>query len=167
MKSASVAGFFKTYKRRIALSLTLAYAAFILVHPDEFGRMVDLGFFAFLVTLIASHLFWIRRVLDLGERFIPSKARRAWRAVMVGLGCVYLFFLIYSFGSLEYFMNAMPPPERGRTAFWVEGTLSWWLIGSWTGFGLVMVFWTGDRVTRAALVGLPQSVRGCGACPRS
>ncbi len=137
--------------RAIILLLILARVAFLLIHPDEFGRFADLAFFAFGVTLIASHLFWTRRVLKLGERFIRGKPRHAWRAVVVGLGCVYLFLLIYSFGSLEHFMNATPPPERGRTAFWIEGTLSWWLIGSWAGFGLVMVFWTGDRLMRATL----------------
>lgn len=105
--------------------------------------------------LIASHLFWIRRVLDLGERFIPGKPRRAWRAVAAGLVYVYLFFyllfLIQAFGSLEYFMNHIPRPTRGCTAFWIEGTFWWWLVGSWAGFGLVMVFWTVDRATRTTL----------------
>jgi hypothetical protein len=85
--------------------------------------------------LIASHLFWIRRVLGLGERFISGKPRRAWRAVAAGLRYVYLFLLIQAFGSLGYFMNYMPPPERGFAAFWIEGTFRWWLIGSWAGFG--------------------------------
>ena len=151
MKMASIVRFLRAYKRVVAFLLVFGYSAFLLIHPNEFGRMVDLVFFAFLVMLIAGHLFWIRRVLDLGERFIPRKSRPAWRAVGAGLGYVYLFLLIYSFGSSEHFMNAMPPPERGRTAFWIEGTLWWWLIGSWAGFGLVMVFWTGDRLMRATL----------------
>ncbi len=151
MKIAKIIRFLRAYKRVVAFLLVFGYSAFLLIHPDEFGRFADLAFFAFGVTLIASHLFWTRRVLKLGERFIRGKPRHAWRAVVVGLGCVYLFLLIYSFGSLEHFMNATPPPERGRTAFWIEGTLSWWLIGSWAGFGLVMVFWTGDRLMRATL----------------
>ena len=150
-KMAKAISFLRAYKRLIAFLLVFAYAAFLLVHPDEFGRMFDLGFFAFLVMLIASHLFWIRRVLDLGRRFLQGKLRRTFLAVVVCLACVYLFLLIQAFGSLEHFMNAMPPPERGRTAFWIEGTLWCWLIASWAGFGLVMVFWTGDRVTRATL----------------
>jgi hypothetical protein len=32
----------------------------------------------------------------------------------------------------------------------IEGVLSVWLVGSWVGFGLVMVFWTADRAARAA-----------------
>jgi hypothetical protein len=113
------------HRRVVAFLLIFGYSAFLLIHPDEFGRFADLLFFAFLVMLIASHLFWIRRVLDLGERFISGKPRRAWRAVAAGLGYVYLFLLIQAFGSLEYFMNHMPPPERGFAAFWIEGTFCW------------------------------------------
>ena len=32
----------------------------------------------------------------------------------------------------------------------IEGAFSVWLVGSWVGFGLVMVFWTVDRAARAA-----------------
>ena len=39
--------------------------------------------------LVASQLFWVRRILDLGERFIPGKPRRDWVAVITG--AVYLF----------------------------------------------------------------------------
>ncbi len=113
MKIAKIIRFLRAYKRVVAFLLVFGYSAFLLIHPDEFGRFADLAFFAFGVTLIASHLFWTRRVLKLGERFIRGKPRHAWRAVVVGLGCVYLFLLIYSFGSLEHFMNATPPPERG------------------------------------------------------
>ena len=77
MKLARVVGFFRAYKRRIVSSLIFAYAAFLLIHPDEEGRAFDLIHFALLVMLIASQFFWIGRILDLGERFIPGKPRRA------------------------------------------------------------------------------------------
>jgi hypothetical protein len=32
----------------------------------------------------------------------------------------------------------------------IQGVFWWWLVGSWLGFGLVMVFWTVDRAARAA-----------------
>ncbi len=150
-KMARTISFLRAYKRVVAFLLVFAYSAFLLIHPDEFGRFADLGFFAFLVMLIASHLFWIRRVHDLGGRFLQGKLRRTFLAVVVCLACVYLFLLIQAFGSLDYFMNHMPPPERGRKAFWIEGALWWWLIGSLAGFGLVIVFWTVDRATSAAL----------------
>ena len=117
-KTATVIAFFRAYKRILVSSLVFAYAAFLLITPRRVGRFVDLSFFALLVMLIASHLFWIRRVLDLGERFIPGKPRRAWRAVAAGLVYVYLFFylffLIQAFGSLEYFMNHIPRRRNHR-----------------------------------------------------
>ena len=58
--------FLRAYKRVIVFLLVFAYSAFLLIHPDEWGRFVDLFFFALLVMLIASQLFWIRRVVDLG-----------------------------------------------------------------------------------------------------
>ena len=70
--------FLRAYKRRIAISLLLAYAAFVLIHPDEEGRISDLIWFAVLAMFIASQLFWIRRVVGVGERFLPGKPRRAF-----------------------------------------------------------------------------------------
>jgi hypothetical protein len=67
-------------RRAIVFFLIFAYAAFRIVHPDEDGRFFDLFFIALLVMVVASQLFWIRRVLDLAERFIPGKPRRAWLA---------------------------------------------------------------------------------------
>src|SRR6058998_3896062 len=63
------------------------------------GPFYFLLFFAIFVMLIASQLFWIRRVLDLGERFIPGKPRRAWLAVIAGL--IYLIIFTYSFPGIE------------------------------------------------------------------
>jgi hypothetical protein len=82
-------------RRVIVFLLIFAYAAFRVVHPDEDGRFLDLFFIAILVILIASQIFWIRRALDLGERFIPGRPRRAWLAV---ISCVvYLFLFVHSF----------------------------------------------------------------------
>jgi uncharacterized protein len=99
------------------------------------------------VMLIASQLFWIRRVLDLGERFIPGKPRRAWLAVIVGV--VYLFFFAYSIRSFGIGHIPRAADPRLRSVL-IVGAVSWWLVGSWAGFGLVMVFWTIDRAARAA-----------------
>jgi hypothetical protein len=44
-----------------------------------------LSLFALLLIFIASQFFWIGRILDLGERFIPGKPRRAWLAIIAGL----------------------------------------------------------------------------------
>lgn len=75
MKMAKIFRFLKAYKRTIVWLLIFAYAAVRVVHPDEDGRFFDLFFIALLVMLIACQLFWIRRILDLGERFRPGKYR--------------------------------------------------------------------------------------------
>lgn len=139
--------FLRAYKRAIIFSLAFAFSAFLLIHPGELGRFYALLFFAIFVMLIASQLFWIRRVLDLGERFIPGKPRRAWLAVIAGV--VYLFFFAYSFRSFGIGHISRAADPRLRSVL-IVGAFSWWLVGSWAGFGLVMVFWTVDRATRAA-----------------
>src|SRR6266446_2434558 len=152
MKMASIIRFLGAHKRIIVWSLVFAYAAFRVVHPDEDGRFFDLFFISLLVMLIASQLFWIRRTLDLGERFIPGKPRRAWLAVIAGI--VYLFFFVYSFTHLGLIHQATmghiagPADPRLRSVL-MEGAFTWWLVGSCVGFLLVIVFWTIDGVARA------------------
>ncbi|HSE30065.1 MAG TPA: metallophosphoesterase [Pyrinomonadaceae bacterium] len=140
-------GFLRAYKRVIIFSLVFAFSAFLLIHPGELGRFRALLFFAIFVMLIASQFFWIRRVLDLGERFIPGKPGRAWLAVIAGV--VYLFFFAYSFRSFG--IGHIPRPADPRLhSVLIAGAFSWWMVGSLAGFGLVMVFWTIDRAARAA-----------------
>jgi len=153
MKMASIIRFLRAHKRIVVWSLVFAWAAFRVVHPDEEGRFFNLFFIALLVMLIASQLFWIRRTLDLGERFIPAKPRRAWLAMITG--AVYLFFFVYSFTHLGVIHQATmghiagPADPRLRSVL-MEGAFTWWLVGSWMGFCLVIVFWTVDRVARAS-----------------
>ena len=101
-------------------------------------------FVALLLIFIASQLFWIRRALDLGERFIPGKPRRAWLAVIAGV--VYVFFFAYSFAhSGILHVSTMGPVIRADDprlrSVLIEGGLSVWVVGSWVGFGLVMSVW--------------------------
>jgi hypothetical protein len=146
-KMAKMISFLRANKRVIIFSLVFAFSAFLLIHPGDLGRFYALLFFAIFVMLIASQLFWIRRVLDLGERFIPGKPRRAWLAVIAGV--VYLFFLAYSFRSFGIGHISRAADPRLRSVL-IVGAFSWWLVGSWAGFGLVMVFWPVDRAPRAA-----------------
>src|SRR5713101_6039499 len=62
--------------RAIVLLLILGFVAFIVAPFDEFVPFM-LILFALLLLFIASQIFWIGRILDLGERFIPGKPRRA------------------------------------------------------------------------------------------
>jgi predicted MPP superfamily phosphohydrolase len=91
--------------------------------------------------LIASQVFWVVRVVDLGERFIPGKPRRGWLTAIASVVC--LFFFAYNMGP-------WPIPRGNSTHLTLRSVLFqapfwWWFVGSWVGFGLVMVFWTIDR----------------------
>jgi hypothetical protein len=57
--------------RAIILLLILPCVAFLVTHSDEFGRF-ELILFALLLLFIASQIFWLERLVDVGERFIPS-----------------------------------------------------------------------------------------------
>ncbi len=149
-KIARMITFLRAYKRAITFSL-VAFCAFWLSR-GEVDRYHFLLFAAIFVMLIASQLFWIRRVLDIGERFIPGKPRRTWLAVIAAVVYVFFFFA-YSFAPLGILlaMGHIPYAADSRLRrVLIDGAFSVWLVGSWLGFGLVMVFWSVDRGARGA-----------------
>ena len=101
-----------------------------------------------LAILIASQCFWIRRVVNLGERFLPGTPRRAFLSVVACL--VYLFFFLYSFGSITSTFHIPRAADTRLPSVLIVGIFWWWLFGSWMGFCLVMIFWAVDRATRSA-----------------
>jgi predicted MPP superfamily phosphohydrolase len=129
--------------RAIILLLILALTTFLIAHAEFFGLFV----IALFLIFIASQLFWIGRVLDLGERLIPGKPRRAWLAIMAGL--VYLFVLLYSYpewglGHTIRAADYRPQSMLIYAAFW------WWFVGSLLAFLLVIAFGAADRAACAA-----------------
>ena len=103
---------------------------------------------AALLVLIASQLFWLRRIIDLGEHFIPGKVGRARLKAVVVVTCLFFFDA-----------NLVPWESVSRSSMHASTTLtlrsmllaapfSWWVVGSLVGFGLMIVFWTLDRATR-------------------
>jgi len=143
------------HKRVIVFLLIFAFCAYRLIEPGKFGSVRGVSSRVIFVMLIASQIFWIRRILDLGERFLPGKPRRAWLVVVAT--AVYLFFFVYSFthmGVVHFFLATMShiigAADPRLRSLLIEGALSWWLVGSVLGFGLVIVFWTIDRVAHAA-----------------
>jgi hypothetical protein len=100
MKMAKTITVLKAHKRVIVLSLIFAYAVFLLIHPDEFGRFYTLFFGAINVVFIASQVFWIRRVRELGKRLMLSTR---WRWGLGAAGVIIYFFLFaYSMFTLEF-----------------------------------------------------------------
>jgi len=138
--------FFRAHKRAITFSL-VAFCAFWLTPSwSEAGPFYFLFFFALFVMLIAGQLFWIGRAVDLGERFIPGKPRRAWLTAVASFVC--LFFFAYNVVPWEIPRGDSTHLTLRHVLF--EAPFWWWFVGSWVGFGLVMVFWTVDRAGRAA-----------------
>jgi hypothetical protein len=85
------------------------------------------------------------------ERFIPGKPRRALLTAFASVVC--LFFFAY---NIAPYISPWEIPRGDSTHLTLrhvlfEAPFWWWFVGSWLGFGLVMVFWTVDRTTRAAL----------------
>jgi len=130
---ATTISFLRAHKRAITFSLVAFCALWLTPSWREVGPFYFLLFFAIFVMLIASQLFWIRRVLDLGERFIPGKPGRAWLAVIASV--VYVFFFAYSFthfGMLHQgTMGHIPRPADPRLrSVLIGGASSAWLVGS-------------------------------------
>ncbi|HEV8524964.1 MAG TPA: metallophosphoesterase [Terriglobales bacterium] len=129
--------------RAIILVLILAVAAFLVAHDDFF----DLFTLALFLIFIASQLFWIGRILDLGERFIPGKPLRAWLAIVAGL--VYLFVFAYSFPGIESSAHVFRAADYRLHRLVIEAAYWWWFVGSQVAFLLVIAFGMADRAARA------------------
>jgi hypothetical protein len=143
-KMARMISFFRTYKRVIVFGLVFAYSAFLLIHPDEDGRAIDLLFLALLVMLIASQVFWIRRIFELGRRFIPM---RTWRIVLTAfMGALYAPPIAYLFVPLT--IPLFRAADRNLVGILLVALFWWWLVGSFVGLFLMIAFWIVDRAAR-------------------
>src|SRR5713226_3678642 len=135
--------------RAIILLLILALATFLIAYPDRGSPIFlvfDLFVIALLLIFIASQFFWIGRILDLGERFIPGKPRRAWLAVIAALLYLFLFTYTYPEWGLGHIIRASDYRLQSiliNAAFW------WWFVGSQLAFLLVIAFGAADRAARA------------------
>src|SRR5713226_9136467 len=129
--------------RAIVLLLILGFVAFIVAPFDEFVPFM-LILFALLLLFIASQIFWIGRILDLGERFIPGKPRRVWLAIVAGL--VYLFVFAYSFPSIESTSaHIFRAADYRLHSIVIEAAFWWWFVGSQVAFLLAIAVGTADR----------------------
>jgi predicted MPP superfamily phosphohydrolase len=145
IKMARMLSFLRAHKRVITFSL-VAVCALWLIPPNGGGPFFFLLFFAIFVMLIASQLFWIPRVGELGKRLIP---RNRWRTGLGAAGLlVYLFLLAF---------NLLPLFHTGRNkgsglslrAALLEAPFWWWLVGSFFGFLITILLWTVDCLARA------------------
>lgn len=100
---------------------------------------------AIVLILVASQLFWVRRVREWGTQLISSSSWRRW----LGAGAVvfYLFLLAYNFIWIE---RGTEPTRLTLKAAFLEAPFRWWFLSSLVGFLLVLLFWLADRIVRGA-----------------
>ena len=102
--------------RAIVLLLILPCVVFLVARFDEFPRF-DLILLALLLIFIASQIFWLGRLVDVGERFIPGRPRRVWLTIVTVV--VYLFVFLYSYpewGQGHIFRAADEVPSQQKSA---------------------------------------------------
>jgi predicted MPP superfamily phosphohydrolase len=132
--------------RAIVLLLILACVAFLVARSEEFGRF-ELMLLALLLIFIASQIFWIGRLIDVEERFIPGRPRRAWLMIMTVV--VYLFVFLYSYPEWGQGHVIRPDDYRPQSML-IHAAFWWWYVGSMAAFLLVIAFGAADRVVRSA-----------------
>ena len=132
--------------RAIVLLLIFTCAAFLVASSDEYGRF-ELILLALLLIFIASQIFWLGCLVEVGERFIPGRPRRAWLMIMTVV--VYLFVFLYSYPEWGHGHVIRPDDYRPQSMF-IHTAFWWWFVGSSAAFLLVIAFGAADRVARAA-----------------
>lgn len=147
MRMASIIRLVRAHKGvSVIIFSWVVFCALVLIPNWREGPFFFLFFSVLFVTLIASQVFWIPCVVGLAERFILGKSGRTCLRIIVGV--VYLFFFACNFGIWN-----IPRGDSThltlRSAV-LDGAWSVWLVGSWVGFAVVMVFWTVDRAMRVA-----------------
>src|SRR6201982_2741518 len=131
--------------RAIVLLLIFACVAFLVTRSDEFGRF-ELILFALLLIFIASQIFWIGRLVDVEQRFIPGRPRRVWPAITTVV--VYLFVFLYSYPEWGQGHVIRPADYRPQSML-IHAAFWWWFVGSMAAFLLVIVFGAAEWVARA------------------
>src|SRR6266403_2842455 len=148
--TAKTITFIRAHKRlTVIIFLWVVFCGFFII-PNWHEGPEPLYFLVFstgFVTLISAQLFWIGGILAFGKRFISGKPQRVWLAII--LIVVYALILAHNFGIGDRLLGGDSTHLTMRRLV-VDGVWSVWLVGSWVGFGLVMVFWTVDRMTRTA-----------------
>ncbi len=105
-----------------------------------------LGVLAFGALLVASQLYWVHRFQDWGRRLIPRVPARRW----VGRVTVGLYFLIcVAFAYTLVAMRRLPEPTHlSLRAALTEAPLPTWIVSSFAGFTLAVLFALADRLGR-------------------
>lgn len=142
----------RSCKRVITFLLVAACSFWLTPSWSEVRFLHFLIWFATNMMLFGSQVFWIDRLLDIGERFIPGKPRRIWLGLAAAVVYV-LFFFAYNFAPLKMLVTGhianASDPRLFRTV--IDGVFSVWLVGSFIGFVLIVFFWIANQVLQRAV----------------
>src|SRR5215467_6545214 len=148
--TAKIIAFIRAHKRLTAIIfLWIVFCGFFII-PNWHEGPEPLYFLVFsigFVTVIPAQFFWIGGILAFGKRFINGNPQRVWLAIIVI--AVYAIFLAHNFGIGDRLLGG-DSTHLTKRRLMVDGLLSVGFVGSWVGFGLVMVCWTVNRMTRIA-----------------
>src|SRR6266852_491401 len=133
------------YWRMIVVLLIFALATAIVLQ----GQFVsfELLLLTLLLIFIASQIFWIGRIVDLGKWLFPDQPRV--RLVVIA-DLVYLFVIAYSFPTTIGQGHTFRAAYYGLSNIVFEAVFWWWFVGSMLAFALVVAFGTVERATRVA-----------------
>src|SRR5712691_11370682 len=133
------------YWRMIVVLLIFALATAIVLQ----GQFVsfELLLLTLLLIFIASQIFWIGRIVDLGKWLFPDQPRV--RLVVIA-DLVYLFVIAFSFPTTIGQGHTFRAAYYRRSNIVFEAVFWWWFVGSMLAFALVVVFGTVERTTRVA-----------------
>jgi predicted MPP superfamily phosphohydrolase len=132
---------------RVTVVLLIFALAAAIVLQGEFVSF-ELLPLALLLIIIASQIFWIGRVVELGEWVLPRRVCR--RRVATGVVLAYLFVVAYSFPTTIAQGHTFRIGFNRLPITVTEGVFWWWFVGSMLGFLSVIAFGLVDRMVRAA-----------------
>ena len=98
---------------------------------------------AVVLLFVASQLFWIKQVRQLGARLTLS---RRWRAFAGAVGLIAYFVLVLY--NMFWVGGRISPTRLTWQAALLQAPFWWWIVGSLTGFVLVVFLWVIDRLVR-------------------
>ncbi len=113
-----------------------------MMQNDPFTRALTeiLVFLAVVLVFMASQLFWIRAVRAWGQRVIANRTLRfAFGALLLA---VYASLFFYNF---VWFRHEASPTRMTLESALLQAPFEWWALSSLAGFGVVALFWLGDR----------------------
>ena len=154
MKMPRMISFFRAHKGAITFFLVawLVFFVFWLIPNWSEGPFYFVFFSAMFLVSVASQLFWIRHLGELGKRLVP---RKRWRKVLGAAGSlVYLLLLAF---------NLFAGINRGSSwnvrAGPLDAPFEIWFVGSVLGFFIIMYTGAGTRKPAASSTSTAASVR--------